>query len=160
MMDDEWHFSVDLPQPWAVSDGTAQERLSLFDRSPDVGSAVRAALAEEKQVGSPDLVASMLQFVADESGDVAAVLMASCTIWIYRVSDLSGPIAEQQSVARDVQLTPGVGADFYELTVPVTSSDGELVALLAFSTPNVPLADDLAQNFRAIAATARFERAA
>jgi hypothetical protein len=151
---------MDLPTPWTVDDGTAAKRLALVGGSAEVGSAVRAAIAEEKQIGLPDLVASMLQFVGGESGDVSTVLMASCTVWVYRVADLTGPIVEQQAVARAVELTPGVAADFYELTVPIKSSDDELVALLAFATPNLPLADDMAENFRAIAATARFVSAA
>jgi len=160
MVDDGWRFAVDLPEPWAVSDPRAVQRLSVMEGTSSAGTAVREALSGETLIGAPDMVAHLLQFVADETGAIVTVLMASCTVWVYRVADLSGPITEQQSIARAVELAPGVGADFYELAVPVPSSDGELVALLAFATPNIPLAEELANNFRAIATTARFERAA
>lgn len=151
----DWQFTIDLPEPWAVSDPTTTPDVALLAQSTTAGTAIKQASAFTAQYGPPDFVASLMQPVIDESGILIAILIATCTTYLYYTADLPGDVDEQTRTLRGVEISDGVVADFHELTVPVFSEDRSVVALLTFSTPNLPLADELASIFRAIVKTAR-----
>lgn len=151
-------LTIEFPEPWTVISSEQLSRVELLDVLPTAGSGLRAAVGQLAASGKPDLTARMLQPLVGDDGEALVVLMAACSVYLYRSRDIAGPSSEQSCIRRDLQLTTDVAADFYELALPVISDDHQMLAILAFSTPNLPIVLEMEALFRSIAATARFDQ--
>lgn len=141
-----------LPPEWEVMVDAADDAPS----DPALGAAVNLAQHSFAHGGrKPDVTAGLVAAV-DASG-VATVLIATLTAWVYTTNSLPKlpPDSSQPSVIRGVLVAPDAPVDFLVLSCRVDSSDGLTTGLLHFSSPNLPLQEELVDTFRAIASTAR-----
>lgn len=138
-----------LPASWTVLEQARAEGVS-------------AALAEHERVGraaaisDPLLYATMLAAIVDESG-LEDILLAGLVVTSVPSDEFDQavtPEATTPKTLRDVEVSPGVSADFGVVTIPAAL--GDVTALLTFGTPNLPRWDDMYEGFQLVAATARW----
>jgi hypothetical protein len=142
---------LQLPQPWIVADPA--EATGRYELARAAKLAVGPG-ANVTQPSHPDLVATFFREVT-LSGEPLEIVIATLVAWTYSSKSLpTEGLPSGGSVLRDVEMTPGIKADFYVLTLPVVSRDGAVTTLLTFSTPNLPLAEPMDEAFRSIWSTA------
>lgn len=145
---------LELPPPWRTD--------NAFLRAADIGDDVSPLLAAMRlgtqRVGTPDLIATLCAPLINRDGSISQVLLASLVIECFAAADLpdSAGWPLNGTIQRDVEIAPGLAADFYHLAIPVESAEFGLAAVAVFTTPNLTLIDDLEPGFRAIAETIHF----
>jgi hypothetical protein len=153
-----YQLHVQLSPEWSVIDlAVVNSALQSIEATAvDVSwRAVGLLLSVERL--KPDLVAVLSLPLTGKDGEVEGLLLASLisiTVPAHDIPAIDDPTFELQ-VVDDVTIDDGHRIAFVVQTIPVVSEDGEMVTLLTFSSPNVPLLKLLEAGYSAIASGSR-----
>ena len=146
-------FTVTLPDAWRMVDPADPFIEAYSELQLPVAQVMQAVMHSQQQ---PEFMAALVAGVADESGTVTELLMASLTAIAYDTDTvpedvLAGPRSE---LITNVEVSDGKPISLLTMTIPVHSADRRTTVLMNFATPNLPRADEFEAEFRVIAENA------